>query len=186
MSPSTSDARVAPLPGVPVGAHLASLRIRTSTGRRLLGPVSMDIPAAALTVIVGATPAGRWSLACAITGTLPTPRLSTLGELEVGGLTSPPLIHSLTKLAQSWRVRDTSGAVNRRLAALTWGATHHGRLIVLCPGLDGLTPDERYDVLNAARAIVDTGATVVVTAWSVTAAERALADATIDLDAQMW
>ena len=172
----------------PLGVVTHGLFVRDLSGDLLVGPVSLDLPPGTLTILTGATPAGRYALACALTGRLPLDRLRARGTVIVGGLSAPPSIRNATTLAQSWRVPDATTTIERRQLSLAWAATRHTGVVCLCPGLSGLTGADRLALLAAAAELRDRGVTLVVTAagHDLTDAESTLADATINLDEHRW
>ena len=117
-----------------------------------------------INLLVGATPAARWALACALAGRLPSDRFHFQGEVSVAGRNSAPALRSLVSLAQPWRIRSAETELDRRLRALDWAEPMDTPLVILSPGLDGLEPEQRAVVLNRGRHIAARGATVIITA----------------------
>lgn len=182
-APATRGASALGSPAVGGCVRVQGLLVRTELGALVAGPVTFTIDPGTLTLLEGATPASRWAIAAALTGRLPLDRMQALGSLSVGGMTTPPLIRVVAVLAQSWRIHAVPDSSQRRLAALAWTRRTDANLIVLAPGLDGLTAEERILVLAGARELVDDGRTVVVTAplGVIGAQEHTLADDTITL-----
>lgn len=118
-------------------------------------------------LLAGATPAARWALACALAGRLPSDRFSFNGEVAVAGRHSAPALRSLVSLAQPWRIRSSGTELDRRLKALDWAEHMDTPLVILSPGLDGLSPTQRTAVIDRSRQIAARGSTVIITAASV-------------------
>lgn len=118
-------------------------------------------------LLVGATPAARWALACVLAGRLPSDRFSFHGEASVAGRRSAPALRSLVSLAQPWRIRSSETELDRRLRALDWAEATDTPLVILSPGLDGLEPADRAAVIDRGRHIATRGVTVIITAGSV-------------------
>lgn len=169
------------------GVAVHGLFVRDLDGDLLIGPVSLDLPPGSLTILTGATPAGRGALVCALTGRLPLTRLRAHGTVHVGGHSAPPGIRNVSTLAHSWQTYGNT-AVERRLQALAWAATRHSALICLWPGLEGLAEADRVTLLQTAGELRDQGVTLVLSAAArdLTGAEYSLADATINLDEHRW
>lgn len=115
-------------------------------------------------LLVGATPAARWALACILAGRLPSDRFSFYGEVTVAGRHSAPALRSLVSLAQPWRIRSSETELDRRLRALDWAEPMDTPLVILSPGLDGLADAERKAVIERSRQIAARGSTVIITA----------------------
>lgn len=120
-----------------------------------------------INLLVGATPAARWALACVLAGRLPSDRFNFHGEVSVAGRRSAPALRSLVSLAQPWRIRSSETELDRRLRALDWAEPMDTPLVILSPGLDGLDPEARAEVLDRGRSIAAKGVTVIITAGSV-------------------
>lgn len=118
-------------------------------------------------LLMGATPAARWALACVLAGRLPSDRFTFNGEVAVAGRRSAPALRSLVSLAQPWRIRRSETELDRRLRALDWAEPMDTPLVILSPGLDGLEPAQRAEVIDRGRAIAARGITVIITAGSV-------------------
>jgi hypothetical protein len=163
MSTSSQHWPAAGQPRLPAAVHVTDLVVSEALGQLLLGPVSLHLAAGDLAVITGADPAGRWLLACALTGRLPLDRMRQTGRVTVAGRSTPPLIRAVSVLADSWRLPGIACPVDRRLAALNWARQSEAGLVALSSGLDGLTPNEQSMVLHGAAELAAGGRTVVVT-----------------------
>lgn len=171
-------------PAAPADWGVTCQRLTITAHRtRLLGPITLQLPAQSLILITSSSPAARYAFACAVTGRLPTERLRLSGELAVAGRTAAPMIRAITALPQSWHVRDGDSDLHRRQSALQWAQRRKVALVALSPGLDALTDPEVLTLMSAAQDLRDLGITVVITTprLQVETAQR-LADVTIDLD----
>ncbi|MFI0432258.1 MAG: hypothetical protein ACH36H_03850 [Candidatus Nanopelagicales bacterium] len=188
-SPHVTHPRAAAPKGTSTTLAAPTLRVERLTVRRgqesILGPETFTLTGPAVALLTGPDPAARMALAGVLTGTLPAERFTSTGTVEVNGRTSPPLVRAATALAQPWRVRSAADEPSRRLASLAWAARTGADVIVMCPGLDGLTGTHQRDVLAASRRLAQDGRLVVLTsaAAGITGEALSAADVTILLTA---
>lgn len=167
-APNAEDLTNAELESLASGARV-ELDVRSLQGRdrtTLVHDFNFNAEPGTVNLLVGATPAARWALACVLAGRLPNDRFSFQGHVQVAGRKSAPMLRSLVSLAQPWRIRDGETEVERRLRALDWAEPMQTPLVILSPGLDGLDAQDRATVMDRARQIAAAGTTVIVTAGS--------------------
>lgn len=151
--------------GAPVELHVRTLQDHDR--HTLVRDFDFRAEPGTINLLVGATPAARWALACVLAGRLHSERFNFQGEVSVAGRHSTPALRSLVSLAQPWRIRSSETELDRRLRALDWAEPMNTPLVILSPGLDGLEPAERAKVIDRGRHIAARGVTVIITAGSV-------------------
>ena len=167
-APEADDLTSAALESLAAGAEV-ELDVRSLQGRdrdTLVHDFHFTAEPGTVNLLVGASPAARWALACVLAGRLPSDRFAFHGRVRVAGRQSAPMLRSLVSLAQPWRIRDSETEVERRLRALDWAEPMQTPLVILSPGLDGLNAEDRATIMTRARQIAANGTTVIITAGS--------------------